>query len=137
MGVTPAHRRPGLLGLVFAGGALGTLARALLESVFPAGTGAVPWATFAINVAGAFCLGLLLTVLGRLGPDDGWRRAARLGLGTGLLGGFTTYSTLAVETVHRWPALGSAYAVLSVVLGVGAAAAGLACARVLVRRARP
>lgn len=139
MGVTgprgttgPAYRNPRLLALVFAGGALGTLVRALLEQAAPAAPTGVPWTTLAINVSGAFALGLLLTVLSRLGPDAGWRRATRLAAGTGVLGGYTTYSTLAVETAQRLtvvPVAGLAYALGSVVVGTGAAAAGLWCAR--------
>jgi len=62
-----------------------------------------------------------------------WAEPARLGLGTGLLGGFTTYSTFAVETVrlaqggHWW--LGIGYAVGSVVLGVALAALALTWGR--------
>ncbi|WP_425307633.1 CrcB family protein [Ammonicoccus fulvus] len=134
---TAASRQPRLLALVFAGGAVGTLARALLESAFPVGPGAFPWTTFGINIGGAFSLGLLLTVLARLGPDGGWRQAVRLGLGTGLLGGFTTYSLLAVETLQRLPLVGLGYAIASVVLGVAAAGLGVRAARLVVREPRP
>lgn len=133
---TAAYRQPRLLALVFAGGVVGTLARALLESAFPAGPGAFPWTTFGINIGGAFCLGLLLTVLARMGPDGGWRQAVRLGLGTGLLGGFTTYSLLAIETMLRLPLVGLAHAVVSVVLGVVAAGLGVRAARLVVREPR-
>lgn len=131
-----AYRQPRLLALVFTGGAVGTLARALLESAFGAGPEAFPWATFAINVSGAFCLGLVLTILARLGPDEGRRRDLRLTLGTGLLGGFTTYSLLAVQTLQRLPLLGLIYGLASVVLGVAAAGIGVRAARLVVREPR-
>ena len=132
-----AHGHPGLVALIFLGGALGTWCRAMLENAAPAAPDGVPWVTLAINVTGSLLLGLLLESLARTGPDAGWRRGARLTLGTGVLGGFTTYSTFAVETVQRLtPAthfIGLAYAVGSVVLGVGAAATGYLVARRVAR----
>jgi CrcB protein len=115
------------LALILIGGTVGTLARAVLEGAAPAAADGVPWTTLWINVAGSFLLGLLLEVLARSGRDAGWRRAARLTLGTGVLGGCTTYSTLAVEVSQRLgaaPLVGAAYLVASVVLGAAAAAVG-------------
>lgn len=93
----PLHLRPGSIALVFAGGAVGTAGRELLQLAVPKLAG-VPVATMGINISGAFLLGLLLSALAARGPDAGARRAARLLLGTGVLGGFTTYSSLAVDT---------------------------------------
>lgn len=133
--MSAAHRDPRLLALVFAGGTVGTAVRAILENRFAPAAGAWPWATFLINVSGAFMLGLLLAGLLRRGADSGGRRTARLGLGTGVLGGYTTYSTFAVETAHLgWP-LGPGYALGTASLGIAAAAAGLALARRLVPEA--
>lgn len=133
------HRRFRVLGLVMVGGAMGTLVRALLADAAPTDPDAVPWMTLVINVTGAFVLGLLLELLVRAGPDDGRRRAARLGVGTGLLGGFTTYSTLAVETAAALRpttlAIGLIYPVGSVVLGIGAAVVGYRLASAVGRRA--
>ncbi len=143
MGVTEAtnrrratiRRRVRVLGLVFLGGTVGTALRAVLEGVAPASAHAMPWTTLAINVLGSFALGLLLEVL----IDSGWRRTVRFGLGTGVLGGFTTYSTFAVETVERLTLqahlIGLAYAVTSVVLGVAAAAVGYRWAHQIGRQA--
>lgn len=58
----------------------------------PAGSGEVPWATIAVNLLGAFLLGILMSTT--LQTDT------LLFLGTGLLGGFTTMSTFGVETVN-------------------------------------
>ncbi|AIV40404.1 MULTISPECIES: fluoride efflux transporter FluC [unclassified Curtobacterium] len=123
----PPHRRWRYLGLVALGGAIGTGVRAALAAAFPAVDG-ISWTILGINVVGAFCLGVLLEALAHAGPDLGRRRALRLFVGTGVLGGFTTYSTLADDTarlldVGRWGA-GAGYALLSVVLGLAAAAAG-------------
>lgn len=132
MSVVPPYLRPALVGWVALGGMVGTLARDQLESAYGAPAGAFPWVTLAINVSGAFLLGLLVQSLARLGPETRRRRAARLCLGTGLLGGFTTYSTFVLEAVS----LGSsgavpavAYVAVSVIAGFGAALAGHRLAR--------
>ncbi|GCD21678.1 CrcB family protein [Cellulomonas algicola] len=122
------HRDPWLVVVVAVGGALGTLARYGLSHAVP-DRGGVPVATLVENVVGAFLLGLLLEALARSGPDTGRRRVARLGLGTGVLGGFTTYSTFALEVADRLAdgrtGLALAYALASVVLGVAACAGGV------------
>lgn len=123
--------------IVAVGGAVGTLARhGINESL--ASDRLFPLATFTVNISGAFLLGLLITALAA--PDDehtGRRRDARLLLGTGLLGGFTTYSTLAVETdaLLRDDHLGLAlaYGAGSAVIGLAAALAGAITARVAMR----
>lgn len=129
----PAHHDPALLGAVFIGGTLGTLTRAALENAAPAAQGHWPWATFCINIIGAFILSVLLQALLRRGPDTGPRKLARLAGGTGFLGGFTTYSTFAVETLHLPVPLAVLYAVATVVLGILAASTGL----ILAQRAIP
>lgn len=133
----PAHLRPGAIGLVFGGGALGALVRELLSLAFPARAD-VPWAILAINVLGAFLLALLLASLTARGPDEGARRALRLLLGTGLMGGFTTYSTLAVASAtllgQDRVAVGAGYALATLVLGAAATLAGLVVAGVLAPR---
>lgn len=90
-----------MLVAVGAGGLVGTTARWYLGESFPVAPGSWPVTTFAINMAGALVLGFLLEALTRVGPDTSWRRAGRLGLGTGALGSFTTYSTFAVEIEQR------------------------------------
>ncbi len=125
----PVRRDPALLLLVLLGGAAGSLLRYAVGLALPATR--LPVATLTVDLTGALALGLLLGVLGR-GPDAGRRRALRLGLGSGLLGAFTTYSALATETVllarDGSPGLAAAYAGGSAVLGVLAAALGLALA---------
>lgn len=134
----PAYRRPGLLALVVLGGAAGTSVRWELGRVYPVGGGAFPWTTFWINVTGSLLLGLLLESLARSGPDVGWRRALRVGVGTGVMGGFTTYSTFMVESdlLIRGgrTALAAGYVAGSVAAGVAAALVGVLAARALVRR---
>ncbi len=119
---------PLTLPLVFVGGALGTAGREVLGLVLPASAG-IPWAVLAANLVGAFALGLLLEALARRGPDHGIRRDVRLLLGTGFLGGFTTYSALATDTALLFGAgdgwLGAVYAIGTVVVGAGATFAGV------------
>ncbi len=57
--------------------------------------GSLPVAVFVANIVGAFLLGVLLESLAQRGPEHEGRTTVRLLLGTGLLGGFTTYSALA------------------------------------------
>jgi fluoride exporter len=128
-------RPPGTLRwipLIMLGGCLGTAARAGLETRFPPTLAALPWTTLTINLIGSFVLGVLLEALSAAGPDRGARRAMRLTLGTGILGGFTTYSTFMVETAERLGSghalLAIAYLVCGVILGLLAAALGISTA---------
>jgi len=102
---------------VLAGGAIGTVTRAAIDL---ATADAHPWPTLGINVVGALALGLLVARVWPIAPE--WLRA---GLGTGLLGGFTTFSALALAVAQRPDAESLAYAAASVVLGIAAAWAGL------------
>ncbi|MCR8693676.1 CrcB family protein [Rhodococcus pyridinivorans] len=92
------HLRPSALAAVAVGGLLGTSARYGLGRWFPVESGGWPVTTFSINILGALLLGFLLEALIRIGPDTSWRQVVRLGVGTGALGSFTTYSALAVDT---------------------------------------
>jgi fluoride exporter len=125
----PLHTRPGLVLLVGLGGAAGTAVRAAVTALLRVGDD-WPWATWAVNVSGAFLLGLLLERLARTGPDDGRRRAGRLLLGTGFLGGYTTYSTFALDTVtltgSGGPVEALVYAATTMLAGLAAAAVGIA-----------
>jgi CrcB protein len=89
----PALPPPDLVLLVAVGGAVGAVARWLLEDAFPFTSGSFPWTTFAINVSGSLLLALI--------PASSWLRHHRLMpplLGTGVLGGYTTLSTYSEET---------------------------------------
>ena len=132
----PLHLSPANIALVAAGGAIGTALRYLITLIWPAAW-AAPLGILAINVIGAYVLGLLLELLIARGPDVGRRRALRLGVGTGVLGGFTTYSTLALDTtvlMATHPTLGLGYGLATVVLGFAASVAGIWSAKLLDRR---
>ena len=76
--------------LVGAGGVVGTGARVGLSLLFPMPDGVFPLTVFVVNLLGALALGALVGAVGQ-------RRELQLLLGTGLLGGFTTYSALATD----------------------------------------
>jgi CrcB protein len=115
---------------ILAGGAIGTLARAGLAEALPHHPGQWPWATFIVNLAGAFILGWLLTRLAeRTAPSRHWRFFA----GTGFCGALTTFSTFQIET-YQFARAGDAgravaYPVASIAAGLFVAVAGVIAAR--------
>jgi CrcB protein len=83
-----------VLAVIAAGGALGALGRYGLTVAWPPGPAGFPVATLAVNVSGCLAIGALLTVVDR-------RRTGRLTrpfLGTGVLGGYTTFSAYVLDT---------------------------------------
>jgi fluoride exporter len=115
------------------GGAAGAYARVIANQLIGSSGNGWPWATFLVNVIGAFLLGYLIARLLERLPPSTYRRPL---LGTGFCGALTTFSTLQLEllnlirTGHSGLALG--YATTSVIVGFGAFMAAVA----LVRRAR-
>ncbi|WP_328852509.1 CrcB family protein [Micromonospora globbae] len=105
-----------VLGAIAAGGVLGALARAGLQAAFPHGPATFAWATFGVNVSGCLLIGVLMAVLRAAG---GGPPLARPFLGVGVLGGFTTFSTYAVDVhaalVAGAPATALAYLAATVV----------------------
>lgn len=114
------HTHLGLIAVVALGGMVGTAGRYALDHVL-ASDGAVSTATLVENLAGAFVLGLLLEALVRAGGENRLRRVLRLGLGTGVLGGFTTYSSLALEVQNMFA---DGHATAALTYGLGSVVAG-------------
>jgi CrcB protein len=117
-----------ILGVVAVGGAIGVLLRALM--VLPVSGSpdwiVVPAVTLAINIVGSFGLGFVVGLL------DDRRPVLRGFLGTGILGGFTTYSAFAVQVAQVGalaPVTGLLLVVLALVVGLLAAALGLRIGR--------
>src|ERR1700735_59623 len=82
------------LAAIFVGGAVGTLLRYLLEVHHPIGPGGFPWPTLTVNLTGSLAIGLILPLTEHLSHRLPLVRPLFV---VGLLGGWTTYSTLAVE----------------------------------------
>lgn len=109
--------------LVFLGSGIGGAARfgvaEVLRTVAPHSTALFPWSTFGVNVLGCLAIGVLAPLL---------RNDLGLFLLTGVLGGFTTFSTFGRETVELWVsgrhAIACVYVLASMVIGIGAAAIG-------------
>ena len=126
----------GLIALVAVGGAVGTTIRYVVMTLLPVGAG-FPTVIAAINVSGALLLGLLLEALVLVGSENSTRRNLRLLVGTGILGGYTTYGTFAVtedgliESMNAHDAL--LFGVPMIVAGIVAALAGAGLARLLRR----
>jgi CrcB protein len=99
MTVAGIERR--VLGVIALGGGLGALARYGLAQALPSYPGQFPWATFATNVLGCLLIGVLMVVVTEIWQVHSLLRPF---LGIGFLGGFTTFSTYAVEIrglLHR------------------------------------
>lgn len=125
------------LAAVAIGGLIGAILRYGLASwiVFPPNT--FPAATLSINWIGCFALGWLFTL-----TSGGWNihPSWRLGIGTGLIGSFTTFSTFSVDTIalcqHGSVPAALLYVLLSVVGGIALTAAGWKLALLQVRARR-
>jgi CrcB protein len=118
---------------ILLGGAAGALVRAAVATALPADRGQWPWATFAVNVAGALVLAWLTTRLTEMvAPTRYWRFL----LGTGFCGALTTFSTFQVETIRLAK---DGYAVTAVGYATASIATGMAVAvgaTVVARRRR-
>jgi CrcB protein len=121
---------PSVLLAIAIGGGLGTLSRYGVSRLIHVSPDTFPWSTFVTNVSGAFIIGVFLTtLLDRFPPT----RLVRPFFAIGFLGGFTTFSTLAVETVllckDGYPALGIGYLLASVFAGLACCYLGIVLAR--------
>jgi len=121
--------------LVAGGGAVGSWLRFATGRVWsiaigPVAASAFPWATLTVNVVGSLLMGILIGWLARVSAGESWR----LLLGVGVLGGYTTFSSFALEFgmfVQRGqPGLAALYVGVSLLVGFGALFAGLAMMRV-------
>jgi fluoride exporter len=124
------HHHPLVLGAIAAGGVIGSEARYGLDRAIPHQPGTWPWATLIINISGSLLIGALMAALARSARPP---RVTRTFLGVGILGGFTTFSTYAVDLrellAHHHPGAAAAYLLVTLVAGILAAAIGLTVTR--------
>lgn len=115
---------PGLLAVIAAGGAVGSLARYAVGLALPHATGHFPWSTFVVNISGSLAMGVLVVWVLSLDQPHPWLRPF---LGVGVLGGWTTFSGYALDA-HALATAGRAPLALIYLLGslaVGLVATGL------------
>ncbi|MGV9498066.1 fluoride efflux transporter CrcB [Streptomyces sp. NPDC003642] len=91
---SPGRRQAEILAAVTAGGVLGACARYGATLLWPTVPGAFPWTTFWINVTGCAAMGVLMVLITERTTAH---PLVRPFLGTGVLGGYTTFSTYAVD----------------------------------------
>jgi CrcB protein len=119
--------------LICFGGAVGTGARYLLSEWAATALGtAFPWGTFLVNSIGSFLLAIIVYAAVE---SQAISPTMRLALGTGVMGGFTTYSTFSLETMRyvdggAW-GLAAIYVATTVTICLAACFAGWAAARAL------
>lgn len=108
----------GLVAAIFAGGFVGALIRAGLAEALASDPPSWPWATFVVNIVGAFLLGYFGTRLQERLPLSAYKRPF---LGTGICGALTTFSTMQVELLGMLEAgetaLAAGYATVSIAFG--------------------
>ncbi|MFI5914266.1 fluoride efflux transporter FluC [Dactylosporangium sp. NPDC051541] len=111
------HPAPVLLAIA-AGGVCGALARYGVAQAWPHTRGGFPWSTLVINVTGCFLIGVLMVIVTEVATE---RRLLRPFAGVGVLGGYTTFSTYAVD-IHQTAAAGAPLTALAylAVTAVGA-----------------
>lgn len=118
------------------GGALGALARWGVGTALPSSPGGWPWATLLVNLTGCLFIGMLLAVLLSRFPASTLLRPF---LAVGVLGGFTTFSTFAVDLVLSVGAgawlVATGYLLASVLGGIACVVLGLTGARAVLRPA--
>ncbi|NNN14964.1 MAG: CrcB family protein [Acidimicrobiaceae bacterium] len=113
-----------MFALVASGGIIGTAARIAIEDSMHKGQ--FPTATFMINIFGAFILGVVVTISGRYEPSR--EPMIRAFAGTGICGGFTTFSTACLESFNLIRTgdvlLGIGYILMTITIGLAAVYAG-------------
>ncbi|MFI6640232.1 fluoride efflux transporter FluC [Streptomyces sp. NPDC050504] len=118
---------PGTLGIIAVGGALGSVTRYGAALAWPS-----VWGVLVVNVVGCALIGVLMVLVAERGAGPAWVRPL---LGVGVLGGFTTFSTYALDAVRLLERGEAVRAVLYVTGTLGAAMAAVWAAATVTRRA--
>jgi CrcB protein len=141
--VAPGAGQPGreqakVLAAVALGGAIGACARYGATLIWPTGAGAFPWTTFLVNVTGCAAMGILMVLITERFT---LHRLTRPFVGTGVLGGYTTFSTATLDTQHLLdgghPGTGLFYLLATLTGSVAAIWATTALTRLLVPSRAP
>jgi CrcB protein len=131
----PSHIHPTVLAVIALGGALGALARWIVAEGLPHDAGQFPWDTLLTNVTGCFLIGVVMVLVIERWPR---RPLIRPFFGTGILGGFTTFSTYAVDTrtllAADRPGVALGYLAGTLAFGLVAVVAGLRATERVIRR---
>jgi fluoride exporter len=129
------HRPGRLLVVIAVGGAAGACARYGAARLWPTTPGSFPWTTLVVNAIGCAAIGVLMVMVVELGSAHPYVRPF---LGTGVLGGFTTFSTYAVDVERLLdagrPGRALGYLALTVVVALAAVWTAASAARRLVPR---
>ena len=117
---------------VMLGGAIGAGARHLTGKLMLGWLGPdYPWGTLTVNIVGGLLMGLLIGTLARINAGEPWR----LFLAVGVLGGYTTFSSFALDFVTLYDrgalAVAFGYAAISVLGAIAAVFAGMAIVRAI------
>jgi len=124
--VPPPRIHTTALAAIAVGGALGALARWGLAQALPHDNGEFPWSTFAANILGCLLIGVLMVLVIERWPEH---PLVRPFFGTGILGGFTTFSTYTVDirtlVAADRPGYAAAYLLGTLVVGLLAVVVGL------------
>jgi CrcB protein len=126
-----------VVAVVAAGGALGASARYGAGLLWPTAPGSFPWTTLGVNAAGCAAIGVLMVLISEVWAAH---RLVRPFFGTGILGGFTTFSTYAVD-IQRLvaggrPGVGLAYLAATLLGALAAVWCAAAVTRSLIKRRR-
>ncbi|MBM4793565.1 fluoride efflux transporter CrcB [Streptomyces sioyaensis] len=136
-GAAPWRGQWPVIGVVAVGGAIGATARYGAALLWPTAAGTFPWTTLTVNAVGCALMGVLMVVITEVRSAH---RLVRPFLGTGILGGFTTFSTYAVDIQRlvdaRRPALAVAYLAGTLLLALAAVWAAVAGTRALLELRR-
>ncbi|WP_144128308.1 fluoride efflux transporter CrcB [Catellatospora sichuanensis] len=129
------RRQWDVLAVISAGGVLGALARHAVSRALPASPTGFPWGIFLVNVTGCLLIGALMALVTHVWPG---RRLLRPFLGTGVLGGYTTFSAYTVDIVRLADAgavaVAVAYLAGTLLVALPAVYGGMVVTRWLVRR---
>jgi fluoride exporter len=141
MNAARARRRESLavIGVIALGGAIGSLLRYQAGVVWPTPTGTFPTTTLLINLLGCLVIGAFMIVITQVWDAH---RLVRPFFGTGVLGGFTTFSTYCLDIVNLirlgHPASAAGYLFLTAIGAMLAVALGmLGTRRVVAARRKP